>query len=262
MEDLDIQGEFYRIDFTERRTRHGPGHSRRGHTTVDFAIGPDGGFGEQTCAIWHRRSGYMAVQYNHYGVRSGAIKAYFSHFLAHDNNTVPMVPVLREDTYKRLIESDLSIRLTCGFDAESSLVSARSDEMNAPLKSAMQIRDHTGASNIEFTVSLGMRGRHQPGLNVRELVDLALRLNPCKLTAKAKADENAAAELLNLLEQRDEGTIDEARLRLTPGLRWRRRDRYREIQDIFAVWLNQRTSLPSAQPGLGGPQTRSTGSRP
>ena len=80
MEEYGTSGDFHQMDFTARRITHGPGHSRPGHQTVDFNLGADGGFGEQTCAIWHAPSRYMAVQYNHYGVRSGSIRDYLSGF--------------------------------------------------------------------------------------------------------------------------------------------------------------------------------------
>lgn len=107
-------GEMRELDFTQRRVQNGPGHSQRGQLTADFDLGEDAGFGEQTAAILS--SNYMAIQYNHYGVRPSAIATYLGRFLP-DGAFVALRPVLTDDAFARLQRSHKQTRLDFAINA-------------------------------------------------------------------------------------------------------------------------------------------------
>ena len=250
MEEYDVDGDFHQLDLTQRRRTHGPGHSRPGLQTVDFNLGQDDGFGEQTCAVWHAPSRYMAVQYNHYGVRPSAIRDYLSMFgsaVAGEAVNLEMEPQLNTDTYERLGASPIHARLQCGFDSKSVVPTEGMAKLGVPLQRIMEIRDSTDAVNIEVTVSLGRRsgtGRYDADGNLRSLnilstVRQALGMNPSKLVAAVKS-EDGPMEILDLLEHRQVDEVADGDLRLTGGRRWSYQVRARATQRRLATWLQQR----------------------
>lgn len=66
------------LDFTVLRFDNGPGRASKHSPLRDFDLQEGEGFGEGTAAIYDSASGYIALQYNHYGARSAAICAYLS----------------------------------------------------------------------------------------------------------------------------------------------------------------------------------------
>ena len=164
MEDHDVDRDFHQMDFTQRRRTHGPGHSRPGRQTVDFDLEDRDGFGEQTCAVWHAPTRYMAVQYNHYGVRAGAIREYLSGFgasAAGRTVNLDMEPQLRRDTLDRLAAAPVHSNLVCGFDAESVAPTDGTAQLGVPVQRIFEIRNSTNAMKIEVSLSLGRRDGHR-----------------------------------------------------------------------------------------------------
>ncbi len=78
----DAACETYKlVDFVKFRDTHGPGKASRIHALSDIDFAPDEYFGEETAALYVPETRWFLVQYNHYGVRSSAMAAYFSRLL-------------------------------------------------------------------------------------------------------------------------------------------------------------------------------------
>ncbi len=238
LETVDVAGEsgdVRELDFTQRRVQNGPGHSRRGQLTADFDLGQDAGFGEQTAAILS--SNYMAVQYNHYGVRPSAIAAYLGRFLPNES-FVALRPVLADDAFARLRRSHKQTRLEFAFNA-SEITESMAGQVG--LAEALRLQSATSAGHINISLSLGEDRRGGPLRNIVEVVSAigrATGLTALKVAVKQDAD--ATTEVLDLLEQRETVLVPDDQLRMTDGLRFTYESRIDALRRVFGSWLQQR----------------------
>ena len=142
------------MDFT-KRSPTGPGYSEPKSKTVDFPMSPGAGFAQQTAAIL--RGDYMAVQYNHFGVRHSAITTYLSSVL--DTNTrVQITPMIRDDAFDRFTGSSRHGRLTFAVNARVLIQDLSEDDvaLSAALRMATEVE--AGVVTIDLSYGNGKKG--------------------------------------------------------------------------------------------------------
>ena len=231
---------FLYTDFTQRRIKHGPGYSKEGQATEDFNLGKNAGFGEQTAVVWSLRSDYIAIQYNHYGPKSGIISEYLSNFFdKYNHNSQPLnfTPVISRDIWSKLQSSQVQVKLECSVDAENV-----TDEMihdNVAISSMLKLVNETSAGKIDFTLSYGSAKRSGPLSKIPKLCKHLLKANPNKLRAGIKNELDAQIEMLDLLQHRVTEEVPNQELRLTPGLRWDADSRFDTIKLRLEKWLEE-----------------------
>lgn len=229
LETCDLDGDLWQLDFTQRRVRNGPGHSRHGELTTDFELEEDAGFGEQTAAVLS--DGHMAVQYNHYGVRPGAIALYLSSFAL---NRVSVSPVLDEDAFARLVNSQVQSKLVCSFDA-AAITESMADHI--AVGEMLRLRREMGAGRIEMTLSYG---QDRPGGRLQGVPEFARSLLQTAglrgLKVNIKENVDTATEVLNLLEQNHAVVVPDGNLTMTDGRRYDYESRIREVRREFERW--------------------------
>lgn len=107
LDNLAMGRRYVRLNFGRIRTGHGPGQIGI-HNPVDPIMLDEGRrFGEDTAAVLDTASGYMSIQYNHYGPRATAIEEYLT---AADLELNPgrreygftIAPHFRDEFYDRL----------------------------------------------------------------------------------------------------------------------------------------------------------------
>ena len=72
-------GHIWTLDFGGMRP-DGPGRASRVTPISDFDMAEDEGFAQETGAVFDLRSGFLALQYNHFGPRHGRIQSYLFRF--------------------------------------------------------------------------------------------------------------------------------------------------------------------------------------
>ena len=232
----------YEMEFTQRRIRNGPGYSEKGQPTADFALGPLAGFGEQAAAIWSPQ-GYLAVQYNHHGVRPAGIRDYLEGFLRllPSNPARPpslaFEPVLDPIVFVKLAKSRTKMRLECAIAADA--ITEGMAEGNVALGAALKLHNQTSAARVEISVSLGEGKRGGSLRNVPSLIGPLIQRAEClsKLRVKVKPDLDATTEVLDLLEHRETATVPDSSLQTTAGRRFTYSSRIEAIRREFEPWL-------------------------
>ena len=238
---MDTKSDFWVMGFTEGRRQNGPGHYRQGQPTQDLiAFQSDEGFSQQTCAIWHAPTGYMAVQYNHFGVRSGNIGTYLSQFSSGAFSLLTLDPVLREGALEKLEASRIQTKLTVGFERAALRLGQDTIAQTPSLLRMSETQFETGADTIEFTISLRARRGSLEGTTVKDIVRSAIAARARKLEVRIKEDENTETEVLNLLQQLEVSEISDSSFHPTAGLRWTHSERSSVIERVFTAWLRQR----------------------
>lgn len=206
VESIEKRNGLWYIDFVRIRTDHGPGSVTRNNPIQGFNIDEDGGFGEETAALYDPNSGYMIIQYNHFGVRAGVIAEYFSQYDKDMVNIYTLKPKFDEDVERRLMNKTITKKLA--FTIDVSRMTARDRQEGQALSDALAYGHNTGADKLKIEISVsGDKGRSLGELASDGLANLKglLGNNPdvvSKLEVSGKDDRDSATEVLDLIGQR------------------------------------------------------------
>ena len=206
-------GRFWTLDFGGIRP-DGPGRASRLRPIVDFEMNEDEGFGQETAALYNTQSGFMTLQYNHFGPRHGRIQGYlfrFARLLAglaedvptDDDHGFTLVPVLKRDAIERLNDANVIKNIDVQVFVPGIL---HADA--ARRRSFSAILNHPIFGNVEsFQFRLAAPRRRGESLDVNELRRLATELlglgdDVSTLQMTIKEAEEDPSEPLDLLDAR------------------------------------------------------------
>jgi len=230
-ESIDQQDGLWLLDFVRIRTNHGPGKVGRDTEVEGFDFEDEEGFGEETAALYDPTTGYILIQYNHFGVRAGAISDYLSAFDGTTNNLYTFKPKFDEDVERRLLNQGITKKIR--FSLDVTRMSAQDRQRGRALSEAIEYGRSNGADKIKVEISVqGERGR---GLAQGALESLtALRnivgQNPeavQKLEVAGKENEDSVTEVLDLLGHRL--SIEFSDMAVGNDLRYPRDERWRAL---------------------------------
>lgn len=233
------RGGYWMLDFGMLRYEHGPGRARKDRPIVGFDFEEGEAFGEETAALYDPRSGCMLVQYNHFGVRSGAIQKYLCSYDPGMANAYELAVVFDHDTERKLAAKTFFTRLSVTM-AVSRLTEADRDAKVA-LSEAISIGGEYGARNISFSMSMGP-GRHNglDSVGIKKALKWVKGILHAEESAISKAEvvckENpdGVAEVLDLVQQRL--TISLNDIPLGEDLRFSQDDRWRGLLRARRAW--------------------------
>lgn len=236
-------------DFASPRKGHGPGRMGPNAPIEGITLAEGLMFGEDTGIVYDPVTGYLGVQYNHYGPRISGIQNYL---LAADLSFGDLGErqegqsdsdrcgfrigvVLKADAYARLrrwgiyksVELTISVpgALAADLDAGRSLGSV----LRAPLPEGVE------------TITLGIQAR--PGREgalgergvrgiINDVENLGLAVKSAVFRGKPTLEEKTDA--VNLVSDRVSGEVT---MGLGEGLRYVRQDRWNALERTFRQWL-------------------------
>jgi hypothetical protein len=213
LESANKTGDIWALDFGGLRP-DGPGRASATTPISDFDMNEDEDFAQETAAIYNVASGYMALQYNHFGPRHGRIQGYlfrFSRLLAGLEEDVPndddhgftLSPVIKRDSVARLNRADViknldvSVFLPGLTELEEAKTQSLSSFLEHPiLGNAEELRFQIRASRRKgATLDLAAIRRF-----VGEMLGLGGEVS--SLQVHVKESEEDPSELLDLLDAR------------------------------------------------------------
>ncbi len=235
---------FWLLDFTLIRDK-GPGRSSPAEETQDFELAEGEGFGEETAALFDPATGFMTLQYNHYGPRSARIQAYLNamarravnpqqHGHAPDDPYgFDLNPLLTAAAIERLDDFELVKSISASFYVPG--VRARPEARRRSISGFLDLPLTGGAEQLKFKISAGRKKENHLSKSrvvqaVRELLGSPDDLSD--LTVIAKRNEDAPSEPIDFLDARVEA--DEAIV--ADGSRYPRRERQRALARVFKEW--------------------------
>lgn len=208
--------DYWLMDFTRLRFDHGPGRASRTTPIAGFDLQDNEGFGEETSALYDVRRGYLLVQYNHFGVRSGLIKEYFSQFAQGVVRVYDIFPKLDESSEQKLAQKQVLKSVT--FKVAAASISQRQRSAGVSVDRALELSNHLNGQSIEVTISAGrsmntMLSRGRVMATVRQIQKLvgvdddgAPVVSKLEVVGKATAD--SISEPIDMLTPKLEVTID------------------------------------------------------
>lgn len=238
VESLEKRDEVWCIDFVRIRTDHGPGNVTRDEPIQGFDIGEDGGFGEETAALYDPTTNYILIQYNHFGVRAGVIAEYLSQYYTDEVNVYSFKPKFDEDVERRLLNKTITKKLA--FTIDVSRMTAQDRRNGQALSDAISYGRNSGADRLKVEISVtGDKERSlgqmaADGLNnLRTLVGN----NPdaiTKLEVAGKDNRDATTEILDLIGHRL--TKEHKNLQLGADLRYPKEVRWQALLRTRRGW--------------------------
>jgi len=227
--------------------RHdGPGRASATTPIADFDLQDDEGFGQETAAYFDPGTGFMTLQYNHYGPRQGRIQSYLYRFacalageteadeLPEARNGFTLVPVLKAEAANRLDRMGIVKNVEISFFVPG--IVAQQGNTRQSLGSLLNMPLLGGAENVRIQVSAS-RGRAGSLIvnHVRQAVTdlLGLRENVAQLSVVAKETEDSPNEAVDFLEARLRADIP---VPLGAGRRYGRDARLQALRQAFETW--------------------------
>lgn len=170
----------------------------------DFILADNEGVGEEASFIYDPRTKVIAIQYNHYGTKSGALREYISRFLGNNNNQFELSPVLTRDALVRMHHQNIIKRLEVKFAVPTNTNAfANPDDSTQALINIMRatnggkIKFELQPDNLEHNSSLSTN-------RVRRIIQTLLsnREQVSVLKLYGKEDEDGRVLPIDLLHDR------------------------------------------------------------
>lgn len=237
-ESITQQDGLWLMDFVRIRTSHGPGKVGRDSEVEGFEFQEEEGFGEETAALYDPTTGYMLIQYNHFGVRAGAIADYFSAYDGTENNLYTFKPKYDEDVERRLLNHGITRKIS--FCLDVTRMSEQDRQRGRPLSEAIDYGRQNGADKIKVEISVqGERNRSlaQGALDGLTALRSILGQNPdavTKLEVSGKENQDSVTEVLDLIAHRLSVEFND--LVLGADLRYPRDERWRALTRAKNGW--------------------------
>ncbi len=237
-ESVSQQNGLWLMDFVRIRTSNGPGKVGRDSEVEGFEFDEEEGFGEETSALYDPASGYILVEYNHFGVRAGAIADYLSAYDGTEISLYTFKPKYDEDVERRLLNHGITRKIS--FCLDITRMSEQDRQRGRALSEAIDYGRQNGADKIKVEISV--QGERQRSLAQNALDGLSalrsiLGQNPdaiTKLEVSGKENQDSVTEVLDLIAHRL--SIEFNDLVLGADLRYPRDERWKALVRAKSGW--------------------------
>lgn len=246
LEFLFERDQYLFLDFSKGRTGHGPGQRSRQDTVADIDLPNDGEFAEDTALVYDVESGYLALQYNHYGPRAKNIEEYLTSMDFSLGNLVPdqngdtpygyeFAVCLSQNAAARLnnieLYRDLEFSVALNGAQQSNLAAGHS------LGRILDSPFPDGTETIKVTMKSARNRQGSMAANaVRSFIDGLRHLGEDVQNAKVhgKAADGSNVDPVDLIEDKLAATVSIPR---TPGQRYSRDERWRHLAAQLRRWM-------------------------
>ncbi|MFP3708169.1 DUF6731 family protein [Paraburkholderia sp. SIMBA_009] len=195
---------FWTLRFSRFRDDNWPGVATIEEASKDLDLDDDALLSEETSVLFAPAQNRMVIQYNHFGVRASKIQEYFTQCGQFSEGGYQLLPVLTEDTLEKFGHKQIITSVDAQIDnlTPQDLAYFHGSGLGGSIKEGCD----AGATRVRFSLSVDAREKKNRLSNdfVKPLIARILGRSgeDDKLQVGAKAEEEDAIELLNLLESR------------------------------------------------------------
>jgi hypothetical protein len=249
---------FLLVDFARVRRGHGPGRLARNTPFKGIRLRGGQSFAEDTGMAFDPKTGYAAIQYNHFGPRALAIEEYLwaedltfggqrsrrAGETDEDRFGFKFGALLKKDAYERLrkfqIVHDIDFTVAIpGIDKDDFKAGRSLDSvLDAPLPE--------GVETLAMRISAAPYGGTLARGGAMRYVDNLRRLGAALQSAvvRGKQTEEDRFDKVDLVEERVSKTVE---MPLDSERRYSRADRWKALADTLQNWLSTKTLKTSVQ---------------
>lgn len=231
VEALEQRDQIWLLDFVRIRTDHGPGRVSRDSEVEGFDFDDEEGFGEETSALYDPATGYILVQYNHFGVRAGIIADYLSAFDGSTTNLYTFKPKYDEDVERKLLDQDITRKVS--FTIDISRMSDQDRQRGRALSEAITYGREVGADKVKVEISVsgekskGLANKARDGISALRGI---IGQNPeavTRLEVSGRENRDSITETLDLIGHRLSVEFND--LQVGADLRYPREERWQAL---------------------------------
>lgn len=225
---------YWLLNFSKLRD-YSPGKGSTKGTTQPIPYGPGEGPSEETAVLFQPSTGFVAIQYNHYGLRSDSIAEYLSVFDGTSQNNFEFNIQLKNTAQARLATKNIFTKLQVKV-APSSITNAYRQN-NASLMAALDATSSTNPDTLELTLRANRKNPN--GLNIKSWLKSLQNLVQGGATAQrvvvsGKDSVNSKVDVINLIEEKE--SIDYSKVKLDQGKRLDMTDRWLHLEKSYIKW--------------------------
>lgn len=227
---------YWLLNFSKLRD-YSPGKGSTKGTTQPIVYGQGEGPSEETAMLYQPSTGFVAIQYNHYGLRSDAIAEYLSIFDGTSQNNFEFNVQLKNTAQARLATKNIFTKLQVKV-APSSITPAYRQN-NTAFMAALDATSSTNPDTLELTLTANRKNSN--GLDIKNWLKSLQNLVQGGATAQrvvvsGKDSINSKVDVINLIEEKE--SIDYSKVELDLGKRLDLADRWLHLEKSFAKWKN------------------------
>lgn len=182
---------YWLLDFCKLRYDDGPGRASRAAPTKSFDLAEDEGFAEETAVLYDPDSGFLVIQYNHHGPRSGVIATYLSAYDHENVNDYEFLLQLNPDAQARLDDKKIFSKLQ--IKVAPSLLSKAFKKANVAVVTTLEKTQELYKSDY-VAITVGLEARSNASLTLHRWL---------KAFKEMATDERNAVDTL-IISGRDE----------------------------------------------------------
>lgn len=229
------------FDFVKRRTV-GPGKLLQNGEIEGFHFGDGENFGEETAALWDQDRGWLLVQFNQHGVRSGSIASYLNIFENDPASDWLLYAKLDPRAEAELRRRPYVRTAKLKFKATDGLNAAMRDSGAALGASLGNLGPEAGSANVEIKLTMGKsRGFLNQDVsdifqNLRQRFDKDDGLLFMEVTAREEID--GADKIIDLMRHRIKCGYSSRELEIQDG-RYTLRSRWSLLERIHNGWVQE-----------------------
>jgi hypothetical protein len=228
-------GTLWKLDFCRLRSE-GPGRASNTQQATSFDLADGERFAEETAALYDEGSGFMVLQYNHYGPRAGGIADYLSLFVKQGEGydlLIQLDPSAQARFKNKTIFSRFAFRV-----APARLSQSWRNKNVAMLDAINMQQKSFGADWVEVVVSMeaGSSGTLKIKDKLKAILGLANEASDAVTELKASGRTAAGESLdeVNLLTEKLEEVYK--KVPLDDGRRLEQAARWGRLQDAYDKW--------------------------
>lgn len=228
---------FWQLDFCKLRYDGGPGKASRDTPIESIDLEDGEGFAEETAVLYDPGRGYLAIQYNHHGPRSGAIAEYLSIFDPDQVNQYEFHLQLNPNAQARLDGKKVFTKLEIKV-APAKLTKAFK-KANIALSTALE-RDQQQFGGDYVTLTVGLENRSPASLKLQKWISAFRQMAGSEheavstLIISGRDDANGTIDAVDLIAEKLETTLSD--VGMDAGLRYVRGDRWRALARAYNGW--------------------------
>lgn len=226
----------WHLDFGLLRFDNGPGRASKSTPVTDFDLRDGEGFGEETAALYDPTTGFLALQYNHFGARASTIASYLSALDSTPNNYEFKIS-LDDSAVARLKKKKIFTKIE--IKVAPGKLSKHFRENNVSLYSALSAQQKEFGGDV-VSITVGLDRGSQGSLSLSNKISAFLGMSGDEADAvktlqiSGRDDEQAPVDVIDLLEEVRVTHFND--MTLSSGLRYPLAERLNRIERAFNGW--------------------------
>jgi len=227
----------WHLKFTKFREDNWPGVSASSAPSKDLELKADESLSEETHVVFSSVSNRMVIQYSHYGVRAAAVKDYLNAAIDSPVGYF-LMPVLTNEALEVYNSKQIVTAVEASIEGvtEADIAFMEGSGLEAVLKKSIQSQVST--FQFKFSVDARVKKNQVDRGWVTRLVDLVRSRagESDKLSVTAKANEEDAVEVIDLMASRKVTFFEAAAVRRTAGRRYNSEQLFALLDQSMRDW--------------------------